>query len=170
MNINYNELSINVIISVLFISLFIGAFFFTYGVYIEGLIVKKQMKFLSEDIAGYLNLLGSTVNKGIKDKLLEVPVIDIHDENDEIKESNSKVLKTALNATIAFVILTIIIVNYLNKSVNLNITDVIIKNLIILFFIAITEYLFLTYFAADYISIDPNKVKYNVVENLKKLI
>ena len=86
MNINYYELSINVIISVLFISLFIGAFFFTYGAYIEGLVVKNQMKFLSEDIGGYINLLGNDINKNIKKKLLELPAIDLHEEDDKVKD------------------------------------------------------------------------------------
>lgn len=170
MNINYYELTINVIISVLFISLFIGAFFFTYGKHIEGLVVKNQMKFLSEDIGGYINLLGNDINKNIKNKLLELPNIDLREEDDKVKDSNSKVMNTALIANIAFVVSTIFIVYYLNQSANLNIKDIIIKNFIILIFIAITKYAFLTYFGADFISIDPNKVKYNVVDNLKKLL
>jgi hypothetical protein len=170
MNINYYELTINVIISVLFISLFIGAFFFTYGTHIEGLVVKNQMKFLSEDIGGYINLLGNDINKNIKNKLLELPNIDLHEEDDKVKESNSKVMNTALITNIAFVVSTIFIVYYLNQSANLNIKDIIIKNFIILIFIAITKYTFLTYFGADFISIDPNKVKYNVVDNLKNLL
>ena len=169
MNINYYELTINVIISVLFISLFIGAFFFTYGAHIEGLVVKNQMKFLSEDICGYINLLGNDINKNIKNKLLELPNISLHEEDEKVKESNSKVMNTALIANIAFVVSTIFIVYYLNQSANLNIKDIIIKNFIILIFIAIAKYAFLTYFRADFISIDPNKVKYNVVENLKNL-
>jgi len=170
MNINYYELTINVIISVLFISLFIGAFFFTYGAHIEGLVVKNQMKFLSEDIGGYINLLGNDINKNIKNKLLELPNIDLREEDDKVKESNSKVMNTALIANIAFIVSSIFIVYYLNQSGNLNIKDIIIKNFIILIFIAITKYAFLTYFGADFISIDPNKVKYNVVENLKNLL
>ncbi len=170
MNINYYELTINVIISVLFISLFIGAFFFTYGTHIEGLVVKNQMKFLSEDIGGYINLLGNDINKNIKNKLLELPNIDLHEEDEKIKESNSKVMNSALITNIAFVVSTIFIVYYLNQSANLNIKDIIIKNFIILIFIAITKYAFLTYFGADFISIDPNKVKYNVVDNLKKIL
>jgi len=169
MNINYYELTINVIISVLFISLFIGAFFFTYGAHIEGLVVKNQMKFLSEDICGYINLLGNDINKNIKNKLLELPNIDLHEEDDKVKESNSKVMNTALIPNIAFIVSSIFIVYYLNQSANLNIKDIIIKNFIILIFIAIAKYAFLTYFRADFISIDPNKVKYNVVENLKNL-
>lgn len=170
MNINYYELTINVIISVLFISLFIGAFFFTYGTHIEGLVVKNQMKFLSEDIGGYINLLGNDINKNIKNKLLELPNIDLHEEDEKIKENNSKVMNSALITNIAFVVSTIFIVYYLNQSANLNIKDIIIKNFIILIFIAITKYAFLTYFGADFISIDPNKVKYNVVDNLKNLL
>jgi hypothetical protein len=170
MNINYYELTINVIISVLFISLFIGAFFFTYGTHIEGSVVKNQMKFLSEDIGGYINLLGNDINKNIKNKLLELPNIDLNEEDDKVKESNSKLMNTALIANIAFFVSTIFIVYHLNKSANLNIQDIIIKNLIILIFIAITKYSFLKYFGAHYISIDPNKSKYNAVDNLKKLL
>lgn len=170
MNINYNELTINVIISVLFISLFIGAFFFTYGAHIEGLVVKNQMKFLSEDISSYINLLGNDINKNIKKKLLELPNIDLHKEDDKVKDSNLKVMNNVLITNIAFVVSTIFIVYYLNQSAKLNIKDIIIKNFIILIFIIMTKYAFLTYFGSHFISIDPNKVKYTVIDNLKNLL
>ena len=169
MNINYYELSINVIISVLFISLFIGVFFFTYGAYIEGLVVKNQMKFLSEDIGGYINLLGDNINKKVKQKILELPEINLDEEDNKVKENNLLVMKKAINANSVFIVVAIAIVYYLNKTAQLNISDVVIKNFIILIFIGLTEYVFLNYFAADYISINPNLVKYTIVENLKKL-
>ena len=167
---NYYELFINVLISVLFISLFIGGFFFTYGAYIEGEVVKNQMKFLSLNISEYINLLGGNINKTINTKISELPEINLDEEDNKVKESNSEVMSTAIKANIGFTIITIISVYFLNKKTNLNIPDLIIKNLIILFFIAITEYSFLTYFAANYISIDPNNVKYNIIKNIKKLI
>lgn len=166
---NYYELSINVIISVLFISLFIGIFFFTYAAQVEGTIVKNQMKFLSEDVGIYINLLGENVNKKVKDKILALPNVNLDEEDNKVKESNSEVMKKAIIANSVFTIVSIIIIYFLNKKVNLNIKDVVIKNLIILIFIGLTEYVFLTYFATDFISINPNLVKYSIVENIKKI-
>jgi hypothetical protein len=169
MIINYYELSINVIISVLFIYLLIGIFLFIYGTHIGKVIIKNQIKFLSEDIGGNINLLGDNINKKVKQKILELPEVNLDEEDNRIKETNSQVMKKAKSANSIFIVFTIAIVYYLNKTTQLNISDVLIKNLIILFFIGMTIYIFLTYFAADYISINSNLVKYTIVENLKKL-
>jgi hypothetical protein len=169
MIINYYELSINVIISVLFIYLFIDIFLFRYGPHIGRVIVENQIKFLSEDIGGYINLLGNNINKKVKQKLLDLPEVNLDEEDNRIKEINSQVIKKAKSVNSLFIVFTIAIVYYLNKTAQLNISDVLIKNLIILFFIGLTIYIFLTYFAADYISINPNLVKYTIVEKLKKL-
>ena len=61
-NINKCELVSKVLINVLFISVFIGIFFFTYGSYIEKKIIKEQMVFLSKDIQNLFSLFGKNIN------------------------------------------------------------------------------------------------------------
>jgi len=163
-------LGINVIISVLFISLFIGVFFFTYGAYIEGQVVKNQMNFLSADVAEYVNLLGGDVNAYIKTQLHNVPKIDLDEEDNKVKKNNTQVLIKAVVANAVFIVITIGIVYYLNKTANLNLMEVLLKNFIILIFIALTEFAFLTFYGAHLISIDPNKVKFYMVESVKNIL
>jgi hypothetical protein len=55
---------------------------------------------------------------------------------------------------------------YSNKSYDLG--EIIVNNLVILFFIGIVEYSILKYFGARYISIDTNKVKLSLLTNFKK--
>ena len=170
MNLNYHELFINVIISVLFISLFIGIFFFTYGAYIESQVVKNQMKFLSEDVAEYINLFGPDVNAYVKTKLNDLPKINLKEEDEKVEQNNKSVMIKALIANVVFILITIGIVYYLNKTANLNILEVLMKNFIILIFVALTEFAFLTFYGSHMISIDPNKVKYYMVEGIRNMI
>jgi hypothetical protein len=76
MKINYTELFITVSTNVLFISLFLGLFFFTYVAYEEELIVKKQMVFLSDEITGFITLLGPDVKKQFKNYINNLPPFD----------------------------------------------------------------------------------------------
>jgi hypothetical protein len=55
MHINKSELLSKVLINVLFISIFITVFFFTYGSYIEKKVVIEQMEFLSRDIKNFFS-------------------------------------------------------------------------------------------------------------------
>ncbi len=73
MQINYHELAITIISNVLFISLFIGLFFFTYAAYIEQKVVKDQMNFLSDEISDSVNILGPVFKNKFTEKINSLP-------------------------------------------------------------------------------------------------
>jgi hypothetical protein len=171
MSINYTELTITVITNVLFISLFLGLFFFTYAAYIEGEVVKSQMEFLASNLSSSIKILGPDITNKFKDTLNNLPPLDLGNADSIVSSMNSS---TKYNAIIANVVFTILVAlgvyflySYSDKS--FGISHILIKNFIILIFVALTEFSFLTFFGSKFISLNPNSVNYNVIYNLKHL-
>jgi low temperature requirement protein LtrA len=169
---NYSELMITVISNVLFISLFIGFFFFTYAVNIEKAIVESQMKYLSEEIISKVKIFGIDAVSMFHTYISNVPKPVLDDVDKIVEKENSSIKYKALYANIAFtlVVVGLIYLIYNNSDKSFEIKDILIKNGIILFFIALTEYLFLDFFGSKYVSLNPNIVKYSIIENIKDLV
>jgi len=169
-NINKSEMITKVLINVLFISIFIGFFFFTYGAYIEKKVVKKQMGYLSTNFMETIKLLGKNVNEIASDNVNSLIVPDLSDEDEKAAESNKKVMKQVIKVNIIFILFISFIVYYIYKNSNgtYDLKQIIKENLVILVFIGLVEFVFLTFFGARYISIDPNKAKLAILESLKE--
>ena len=157
--------------NVLLISLFIAFFFFTYGSYIEHKIVESQMKFLSDDITNTLRLFGKNVNKKAKEQILQMKTPDLSKADKATKLSNKQIMMKAAKVNLIFTIIVCAIIYFLyNKSKkDFNMKTLIYQNLILLVFVGLTEYSFITFFAADYVSIDTNNIKYNIIHNLDSI-
>lgn len=170
---NYSELVISILTNVLFISIFIVLFFFSYGSYIEKKIVINQMDFLSLNIVDILKHFGESNVNQIRKSLSQMSTPNLVKEDKAAADSNSKILQKAMIANVFLVCVIGMIVGgiyYYNKSrnVNINMTTILVQNLIILFFVALVEMYFLTFIAGRFISIDPNRVKYKILENIDK--
>ena len=170
-NINKPELISKVLINVLFISVFIGIFFFTYGSYIENKIVKEQMIFLSKDIKSLFSLFGKNINDLITTKLNQLELPDLSREDKKAKDNNKEVKKKAFTFLALFSLFVLFVVyfiynKYANNTYELN--KIISEGIVILFAVAITEFVFLTYFGARFVSINPNIVKLTILEVLRE--
>jgi hypothetical protein len=170
-HLNKTNFAIKILTNVLLISLFICIFFFTYGSYIEHKILESQIDFLSLDIMNNVKLFGENINSKFKEKLLELTPPDLSNEDENVKNENHKILIKALVAIIFFTtaICSIIYFLYNKSKKDFNIKTIIYQNLILLLFVALTEILFITFFVADYITINTNNVKYNIVQNIEKI-
>uniref|UniRef100_A0A6C0DD17 Uncharacterized protein n=1 Tax=viral metagenome TaxID=1070528 RepID=A0A6C0DD17_9ZZZZ len=171
MIVNKAELITNILINVLFVSLFIALFFFTYAAYIEKQVVTNQMKFLAGDTSNIIKLFGKNVTEIVRDNVKNTVIPDLSHEDEIVKKSNNEIIKKVIKINIFFAIIVSLIVYYIyikysNKSYDLG--EIIVNNLIILFFIGIVEYSILKYFGSRYISIDTNKVKLSLLTNFKK--
>jgi hypothetical protein len=165
--INKSEMAITIMLNVLFISLYIVIFFFTYGSFIEKKVVKNQMKFLSDNISDNIKIYGKDVNSSLKNIFTSLEEPNLVEEDKMVEESNKKVLMTAIKANVVFFIIVILIVYFIYSKSNkdFNMKRIIVQNLIILVFVGFTEFSFLTYFGSKYISIDPNFIKLKILEN-----
>ena len=171
-NLNKPKLIISVMMNVLLISIFIGFFFFTYGSYIENKIVKAQTKILSDNIYNYLKFFGKDANIKIKEQILQIKLPDLSKADDLTIKSNNKIMMKAGKVNIIFTIVVVVLIYFIYTKSNkdFNLKTLIYQNLILLFFVGLTEFSIITFFAADYVSIDTNNIKLNIVKNVEKLI
>ena len=170
-HLNKTKLTITVMMNVLLISLFIAFFFFTYGSYIEHKIVESQMKFLAVDIMNIIKVFGKNINMMIKKQIMKMKTPDLKDADKAASLENRQIMIKAAIVNIIFtvVVVTTIYFLYSKSKKDFNMKTLIYQNLILLLFVALTEFAFLTFFAADYISINTNDVKYNFIKNLEHL-
>ena len=169
----------NVLCQVILFFVFISVFFFTYAALTEQRTVQNQLNFLvDETISPYLKLLCNIDPNGLC-KTLKDKINNLKPDTsaDASVESNNKqvIIKTIIVLGIAIVtVLGIIsLIWFISKQKNsgfftaFNMKPIIIESLIILAFVALTEFIFLTYFGARFISIDVNKIKIALLTKLK---
>lgn len=158
----------NVLLSVVLMSAFLGIFFFTYAAHIEKNIVKNQSEQIVIDLTADLNaVLTPKQLSGLRDLVSSYIVTpNLSKEDMEINENNKLLTKKASLAIITFVVIGLTAVFLLSRMENFSLKDIIIRNMIILFFVAMTEFCFLTYLAQNYITIDSNFVKYKIINTL----
>jgi hypothetical protein len=163
-----SKTTIIILIRVLFASIFLIIFFFKYLKKIEEAIIINHINFTIDSVLdgilpfippknkkaiyNYINSLELTIDKNV-----DIPSIN----------SNKKLLQKSIDAIIrlTIVIIVIIAVIYLFNKENLNpyLPQIATENLIIAFFIALTIYTFLNSFATKFILINPNQIKYNLL-------
>ncbi len=158
---------IKILINVLSISVFIAFFFFTYGSHVEKQVIKKQMNFLCSNIAGFIKLFGQNSSYFILNQLDNLTLPDLEEEDKRVEESNSEIIMKVIKINIIFLLIVSALVYYLKPE---NLKEIISENIIILVFIALTEYSVLTFFGARYISADPNRNIRSFMENIKENI
>lgn len=167
---NYSFTATHILLNILLISTFIVIFFFMYGSYIERSTIINEMAFLSESIYDSVKEYGPVVNNLIADKINSVNMPDLSAEDNMISELNKVTIWNAIKyEAIVFIGMLIIIgvIYYFSKP---EIYLASIRSLIILIFIGLTEYIFLTYFGCKYMSLNPNVFKLAIVDNINKTI
>lgn len=158
----------NVVMNVILISTFIGIFFFSYASMIEEKIVKVRTSQIILDLTNSLHVLTppdvlNDLNISLS-KYLVPP--NLQTEDAEVKSSNEILLKKSMKVLGAVFAIGLAIVITLSIVYKFPLKDIITKNLILLCFVALTEFSFLTFFAQHYITVDANFVKHKVLEVL----
>lgn len=169
---HYNILTpsgiVNIMIGVLFFSIFIGIFYFTYAAMIEKTVVKTQVvnaittllhdsQFIKYDRAKMKAVLNS----------MSPP--DLSKEDKEVEAKNAKIVKSTIILFSVFAAVVSIIILILYKIYKFDFKPILIVNVILLVFVAITEVFFLNVIASKYMSLDPNVVKKEVISKLLEL-
>lgn len=162
----------NILLHVVFISTFLTVFFFTYASKIESKIVESQSKRIISELTGDVKLLlPDNVIGEINSRVATVEPPNMQEEDDKVLEANKK-LKTKVASFVGvvfFIGLVIVwLMCYFINDPKFTFFDLVKHNAIILCFVALTEYVFLDYFARNYISIDSNFVKYTILETINQ--
>ena len=166
------EMSLNIILVAALAATFIGVFFFTYAKNVERDIVVNNVDYLVDDLLSGTDLLPEPVLDMIKNKLNDIKLQDMSKEDAEVSHKNSSLLKLAFTVLGILVVVAIGAVYFIATSNGFSsheITEIYVKGFIILVCVGIVEYIFLKFIAREYLSTDPNIVKYNIVNKLKKL-
>lgn len=170
MNTKTVETIAHVILEVILIATFIVIFFFTYVSKVEGEIVKKQMYHIVDNLTGDIDLVVSKDNKAkiavLMNAIIRPP--DMSAQDAAVEEQNKKLLK---KSAILFGIINVIgiaVIIFLWKKYKIDIKHLLISGLLVILFVAITEFCFVTLITKNYNVVDPNYVKYLIFKNLQK--
>jgi len=166
----YNGLTVT--IQVVFVFSFLVLFYFMYVVNIEKTDFQEQIDLivdnLMSDIKGQLDsIVESDMNKIPKDdfKLILFGTIDTIEEKinmsakeavKAINDNNNSLKKSVFNVLIIIMVVCVLFMILLSCYPVFTILK---ESVITIFFIAMVEFIFLTYISSKYISADPNKIK-----------
>ena len=158
----------DILLHVILISSFLVIFFFTYASKVEKEIVVRQSTDIVKDVIQSTTvILPDAVIKDMSTLLSEHgKKSDMSDEDAEIEKANKELLDNTVKTIGIVCVVGIICVYIMSKVYKFSMTDLVVHNLIIVSFVALTEFLFLTYFAKNYDSIDANFVKYKVLQTI----
>ncbi len=148
---------------------FIGIFFFTFGSYIEKLVLKREIQLILD---GFVGDLKAFVSDETWDKFhtFDDKIADADTSGDKaVLESNKALLNKAL---LVFGVMLVIAVSIVfiawymsNKSFSLK--RLFGESFGLLLFVAVVEVLFYWLVAANYRTVDANFVKENIIKNAK---
>ncbi len=163
------EVIANIILHVAFISSFLGIFFFTYGSRVEKDVVKDQIDFIVKNFTDDItNTVPPEYLQRISPIIQTLQPPDMSKEDIEVEEQNHKLLIKAMSVISVVLAISILSVVYLSKKYNFDLWNMIKENIVILCFVALTEFCFLTFIGKTFRSADPNFVKFTIIQTLKK--
>ena len=164
-----------ILLHIVVLAIFLTVFFFTYSVTVEKDIVVNQIDFLMDDIFGnFFKGIPQEDKDNITNQLnelMEGSDSAFEQQDDEVIENNNKIIKKSLIFLIiivAVIVSMITIVFIMKPWTNSNKKQYLIACVVTLLFVGITEVIFLLLIAKNYLSLDPNNLKENIVEELYK--
>lgn len=165
------DLIADVIIQVTFIATFIGIFFFTYASKVEQEVVQNQMDFIVQDFTSDIVALTPPADlKTLQPALNALQPPDLSAQDQDIANSNSALLKKAIMILGIVLLVGTFTVYKISENYNLNFKEIVKTGLIVVAFVALTEFSFLTFVAKNYRSADPNVVKLALINSLQQYI
>ena len=166
------EVISNVIMHVILFSLFVGFFFFVIARPVEVSVVKRETRNVVKSVVKNLEMvLPPDLSSELISSLATMKVPDMTAQDEEVRQSNTKLAKTAwISLSSVFVVgLGVVLgVYYGSKGVKgYSMKHLMAGNFTILFFVAVTEILFLLMIGSQYRSLDPNAVKQQLLATMR---
>lgn len=168
--INNYELVTKISMNVLFISLFIAIFYFTYAPILEKHVIEHDMDLLCYELLNTSKVFGSDINKLISENVNNIKLPDLSHDDFEIDKTNRSVINNVVLYNIIFIIIVLVLIYLATKysKESLNLSEIVTENIIILIFVGFIEFSFITFFGSRYVTIDPNKTKLSILSSLRK--
>jgi hypothetical protein len=158
----------NIIMATAFISIFLGVFFFTYASKIEEKIVIERSTEIVQDLTTSLLLISPQQKQVLRSVVLPSLQVssNLADQDKQVQIANKQLIRKAVIAISIFVFVCSILIGFLAYFFQIPLVELLKNNLLILCFVALTEFIFLTFFAQYYITIDSNFVKKQLADSL----
>ena len=161
----------NILLHVILISSFLVIFFFTYASKVEKQIVQNQSTAVVQDVLDdILVILPDSAVATIGEHVQNITPPDMSDEDNDVKIKNHELYMKTVKQIAALFVIGMIVIYIMSKVYKFSMKDLLVHNLIILFFVAVTEFAFLRYFAKNYSTIDSNYVKYVALKTIESRI
>ena len=158
---------VNLLLFASFAAAFLTIFFFTYVKNIEKEIVINNTKYITDSlIDNYTILLGKDQKEYIAKLLDNIDINDLTNEDKKVIDENKKLFNKTIKILIIGLIIVLIVTFIICSKYNIKYTDVVIKNLILMVFIGIVEFIFLKYFIRNYLSANINYVKSELIKTI----
>jgi uncharacterized membrane protein len=179
--------SVNILIHVGVMALFLTIFFFTIAQYFEKKIIQDQIDFVIDDFVGNsLKPVSKTtkdeirkeINKAFdKQDLDEIrkeinkafDKQDLSKADENIKKENKKISTKAwifVSILLAVISVIVLVFGFIYRWDKYYLKFLFNSTLISLIFVAITETLFMFLIAQNYLSADPNNIKTKIIETI----
>lgn len=160
------------VLNIALISSFIALFFFTVGVYIENLVVRKQIKIIIDDFASTLDLVSTPeLVAAIAQSVQSADSVDVG-QDQAVADANHALRKKAFLLISVALMLAVISVfalwTYSGRSFSL--PRLFSESMGLLVAVIVIETLFYFLVAANYRSIDPNTIKEMILRNVDDYI
>lgn len=159
-----------IILTIFFMGLVLTLFYFTYAKKVEQQVVMRQMKLLVNDLVSDADIsLSKPIANDIRKIIASVPIpnsllqsdVVVAKENETIEKNTFIFFGVAASV----VLLMTIIYTFFNKSNDLKLSVLFVDLFFILIAVALTEFVFLRFFASKYYPTDVNFVKYTFLNN-----
>lgn len=163
-----------IIFGVILIASFISVFFFTYVSKVEGQIVQNQMARIVNDLTSgneliltpdQKRIIGTVIQSGLKTPDMSDVDAKVEANNNELKKKALKIFGTMV--LVGCAIIAAIYVKYKGTDKAINLTEIVQYSMIILALVAATEFIFVSEITKNYEIIDPNYVRYLILDNFK---
>ena len=154
----------NILIGLVLFTVFVSVFYFTYAAAVEGQVVTKQVNILVDSLVGDIGSFGVTIPP------LVAP--DMSAEDLQVKQNNDALLAQATTTVGIFVgVVALVVVGlwafqkyYIGGE--FDVLSIGLSNLVLIVFVGLTEYFYLTFISGNYQSMNPNAVKANILKNI----
>lgn len=152
-------------------AIFLSIFFFTIAQYFENKITQDQIDFLIDTFIGnHIKPLSTDQKNNIKDYINQIFEKQDFSQADDVEKQNQIIVIKALKFVgiiVGIIIFPVLLIRYIYKWNIYNIKYLFHSSLLTLIIVAITETLFMYLIAQNYLSADPNKIKFAAVDILK---
>jgi hypothetical protein len=160
------EFYTNIIMQTMFMVVFLTIYFFTYVAYMEKRIVREQINILFADIKQNVSILPKELKNSLKNKLSQIGNVNTKEDDKKIDDNNKQLMKKVIIIMVVFSMICIFAILFLYTRYTVDVVSIFKHNLIIILFIAATEFIFLKYFGSLFQSADPDKIKKSIINDI----